>query len=114
MLKVLESVLIKEDRSELLRVAEEMNDAKNKDDFETKLDILQTLIHDIWTMRNEADTKILVNVDLETDLRKLAARAESLRLAVWLSEIETLREQLAFNLNRKIATDALFMQMANN
>jgi hypothetical protein len=51
---------------------------------------------------------------LETDLRKLAARAESLRLAVWLSEIETLREQLAFNLNRKIATDALFMQMANN
>jgi DNA polymerase-3 subunit delta' len=114
MLKVLESILIKENRGELLRVAEEMNDAKNKDDFETKLDILQTLIHDIWTMRNEADTKILVNVDLETDLRKLAARAESLRLAVWLSEIETLREQLAFNLNRKIATDALFMQMANN
>lgn len=112
MLKVLESILIKENRGELLRVGEEINDAKNKDDFETKLDILQTLIHDLWTVRNEADANILVNVDLETDLKKLAARAESRRLAAWLSEIEILREQLAFNLNRKIAIDALFMQMA--
>ena len=112
MLKVLESVLIKENRGDLLRIGEEMNDAKNKDDFETRLDILQTLIHDVWTMRNAADAKITVNVDLADDLKKLATRAESLRLAAWLSEIETLRQGLAVNLNRKIAIDALFMQMA--
>jgi DNA polymerase-3 subunit delta' len=114
MLKVLESVLIKENRSELLRIAEEMCDAKNKDDYETRLDILQTLIHDVWAMRNAADAKITVNVDLIDDLKKFATRANTKKLAAWLSEIETLREQLAFNLNRKIATDALFMQMANN
>jgi DNA polymerase-3 subunit delta' len=113
MLKVLESILIKENRAELLRVAEEMNDAKNKDDFETRLVILQTLIHDVWTLRNAADAKILVNVDLVNELRKFAERADRRRLAAWLSGIETLREQLAVNLNRKIATDALFMQMAN-
>lgn len=112
MLKVLESVLVKENRSELLRIAEEMNDTKNKDDYETRLDILQTLIHDVWTMRNNANAKILVNVDLVNDLKKFAERGDSRKLASWLSEIETLREQLAFNLNRKIATDALFMQMA--
>lgn len=112
MLKVLESILVKENRAELLRIAEEMNDAKNKDDFETRLDILQTLIHDVWTMRNQADAKITVNVDLINDLKRFAERAESKKLSAWLSEIETLREQLAFNLNRKIATDALFMQMA--
>ena len=114
MLKVLESILIKENRAELLRIAEEMNDAKNKDAYETRLVILQNLIHDIWAMRNGADEKILVNIDLTNDLRKFAARAESKKLAAWLSEIETLREQLAVNLNRKIATDALFMQMANS
>ena len=112
MLKVLESILLMENRAELLRIAEEMNDAKNKDDFEARLDVLQTLIHDIWAMRNEADEKILINVDLIRDLQKLTERAESRRLSAWLSEIETLREQLAVNLNRKIATDALFMQMA--
>ncbi len=112
MLKVLESILIKENRSELLRIAEEMNDAKNKDEYETRLAHLQTLIHDVWAIRNKADDKIPVNVDIISDLQKLATRADSRRLAAWLSEIETLREQLAVNLNRKIATDALFMQMA--
>lgn len=113
MSKVLESILIKENRAELLRVAEEMNDAKNKDEYETRLALLQTLIHDVWAIKNKADDKILVNVDILADLRRLAERAESRRLSAWLAEIETLREQLAVNLNRKIATDALFMQMAN-
>jgi DNA polymerase-3 subunit delta' len=113
MIKVLESILIKENRAELLRVAEEMNDAKNKDGYEASLETLQTLIHDVWTLKNNANEKILVNVDLISDLRKLAAGVESKRLSAWLSEIENLREGLAINLNRKIATDALFMQMAN-
>ena len=114
MMKILESVLIKENRAELLRIAEEMNDAKNKDAYEDNLEILQTLIHDVWTIRNAAGEKLLVNVDLVNDLKKLAATAESKKLSAWLSEIETLRERLAVNLNRKIATDALFMQMAGN
>jgi DNA polymerase-3 subunit delta' len=113
MFKVLESILIKENRAELLRVAEEMNDAKNKDEYEARLTHLQNLIHDVWALRNKADEKILINVDVHNDLRKLAQNAESKRLSAWLAEIETLRENLAVNLNRKIATDALFMQMAN-
>ncbi len=113
MLKVLESILVRENRAELLRLAEEMNDAKNKDDYEPTLEILQTLVHDVWTLKTDANEKILINVDLISDLRKLAAKAESKRLAAWLAEIENLREGLAVNLNRKIATDALFMQMAN-
>lgn len=112
MLKVLESILLNENRAELLRIAEEMNDAKNKDDFETRLDILQKLIHDVWAISSRADARITMNVDLTNDLERLAARADSKRLAAWLSEIETLRERLAVNLNRKIALDALFMQMA--
>lgn len=112
MLKVLESILIRENRAELLRVAEEMNDAKNKDGYETSLEILQTLVHDVWTLLNSADEKILVNVDLITELRKFADGADSKRLSAWLAEIENLRTGLAVNLNRKIATDALFMQMA--
>lgn len=113
MLTVLESILIKKDRAELLRIGEEMNDAKNKDDYELRLSILQTLIHDVWAMRNNADAKIIVNVDLTNDLEKFAERAVSKKLSEWLAEIDLLREQLAVNLNRKIAADALFMQMAN-
>ncbi len=113
MLKVIESVSINKNRAELFRVAEEMNDAKNKDDYEMSLDILQILLHDVWAIRNGAGEKVLINIDLIADLRRFAERIESKQLSVWLAEIETLRENLAVNLNRKIATDALFMQMAN-
>ena len=113
MLNVLQSILIKEDRAELLRLAEEMNDAKHKDEFETRLDILQTLIHDVWTIRHHAGEKSLINLDIISDMKKFAENADAKKLAAWLSEIEALRERLAINLNRKIAADALFMQMAS-
>lgn len=113
MLNVLESILVKENRAELLRVAEEISDAKNKDGYQTSLEILQTLIHDVWTLKNNANENILVNTDMTGALQKFAARADSRQLARWLAEIENLRQGLAVNLNRKIATDALFMQMAN-
>lgn len=113
MLKVLESLLIKQDRAVLLRVAEEMNDAKNKDVYNASLEILESLIHDVWKLSLGANDENIVHADIETHLKKLAENAASKRLASWLVEIETMRENFNVNLNRKIATDALFMQMAN-
>jgi len=112
MLNVLDSLLIKKDRSILLRAAEDMNDAKNKDNYDASLQILETLIHDVWTLRI-GDAAQIVNADIRNQLEKLAERADAKRLAAWLVQIETMRENFNVNLNRKIATDALFMQMAN-
>ena len=112
MLRALESLTAKKDRAALLQAAEEMNDAKNSPFYENYLEILQTLIHDVWTLRlGSADA--LVNGDLNNALQKIAWAADSRKLSAWLLEIETLRANLSVNLNRKIAADALFMQMAN-
>ena len=111
MLRVLDSLLIKEDRAALLRAAEDMNDAKNKDDYDATLQILETLIHDVWTLRIGGAAQI-VNADIRNQLQKLAERTDARRLAAWLAQIEQMRENFNVNLNRKIATDALFMQMA--
>ena len=113
MLKVLESLLVRPERAVLLRAAEDMNDAKNKDDYDPTLEILETLIHDVWTLRI-GDAEKIVNADILNQLEKLAEHSEAKRLAAWLVKIETLRENFNVNLNRKIATDALFMQMAGD
>lgn len=112
MIKVLQSLLSQENRGVLLKTAEEMNDAKNKEDYEGFLDVLQTLIHDVWSLALGSDEFAIVNRDYKTQLKILADRSDARRLARWLREIETMRELFAVNLNRKIATDALFMQMA--
>ncbi|HXG85065.1 MAG TPA: DNA polymerase III subunit delta' [Pyrinomonadaceae bacterium] len=112
MLKILDSILVRQDRSVLLRAAEDMNDAKNKDSYDASLETLETLIHDVWTLRLGNKGRI-VNADIEKQLTNLAERADAKRLAAWLVQIETMRENFNVNLNRKIATDALFMQMAN-
>ena len=112
MLRVLESLSAQPNRAVLLKTAEEMNDAKNKDYYEDFLEILEILIHDVWILRLGKDE--IVNVDLKSQLEKISESAESKRLSKWLAEIETVRENFAVNLNRKIATDALFMQMALN
>ena len=113
MLGVLQSLTAdKKNYLTLLKTGEELSDPKNKDDYEFYLEILQTLLHDVWTLKYGADEKTLVNLDLKAPLKKFAETSESRQLAGWLGEIEGLRETLFVNVNRKIATDALFVRMA--
>ncbi|MEO8074446.1 MAG: DNA polymerase III subunit delta' C-terminal domain-containing protein, partial [Acidobacteriota bacterium] len=77
------------------------------------LETLESLIHDVWKLTLGESEENIVNADIKNNLKKLAENSESKRLASWLVEIETMRENFNVNLNRKIATDALFMQMAN-
>lgn len=109
-LKVMESLIVSHNRAVLLKIGEEMNDAKNKDSYDDYLNILQTVIHDIWLLNLQENSEI-VNADVKTQLKRFVQQANRNQLADWLKEIETLRENFAVNLNKKIATDALFMEM---
>ena len=113
MLDVVRSIIRLQDRSAPMRISEEMNDAKNKDNFEENLDILESVIHDIWTLQITGDSEGLTNSDIEDELRSLAVGSESRDLPAWLAEIETMRSNFIVNINRRIATDALFTAMAS-
>ena len=112
MVGVLRSAVETGDTVAMLRTGEAMNDAKNKESFEDAIDILESLIHDIWKLCVTGDTASLVNSDLTDELSRLADHADKHKLPVWLAEIETMRQNFAVNINRKIAADALFVAMA--
>lgn len=112
MMRVLQSVITNEGRSALLQAAESMNDPKNKDAYETALETLQALIRDLWILKIGGHGEEIGNFDLAARLEKLAALARTDQLAGWIEEIELLRESLAVNINKKIATSALFARMA--
>jgi hypothetical protein len=102
------------DRAALLRISEEMNDAKNKDNFEDSIDVLASLLHDVWTLRVSGDEGRIVNSDLTGRLSDLSRHSASSNIPSWLADIDTMRENFAVNINRKIAADSLFVAMASN
>lgn len=112
MLAVVANAVKTDGRVALLRVAEEINDAKNKEKYEENLDILETLIHDVWSLSVGRDASQIANTDLENELSSLSREARVADLPSWLSAIHELRENFEVNVNRKIATDALFVKMA--
>jgi DNA polymerase-3 subunit delta' len=112
MLEVLSSLALTNDRARLLRIAEEMNDAKRKEEYEPRLNVLEMLVHDVWALRLGAPAGQVINQEVDAQLKKISERVSSGRAARWITEIENLRGQLAVNVNRKIATDALFLSMA--
>ena len=112
MLCVLQALAVSDDRIQLLTSAEEFNDARHKDDYEARLDVLEALIRDAWMLALHAPEESIVNEDLLPELRKISERLDGERPAGWISQIEELREQLLVNINRKSATDALFLTMA--
>jgi DNA polymerase-3 subunit delta' len=112
MLRVLQALAVSDDRIQLLRSAEEFNDARHKDEYESRLDILEALIRDAWMLSLHAPEESVINEDLLPELKKISEHLDSRRPASWISQIEELREQLIVNINRKAATDALFLTMA--
>lgn len=112
MLLVLEALNAPVDRVRLLRTAEELSDAKRKDDYEPRLDALELLIHDAWRLSLDPDGAKIVNEDIRERLARLSSTIAPGRAARWLERIEELRAQLAVNINRRVATDALLLSMA--
>jgi DNA polymerase III subunit delta' len=111
MLDVITGIIHSGGRASVLKISEEMSDAKHKENFEENLDILESLIHDVWTLCKTSDCQRLVNADLEDELKALAANVGGHDLAGWLRDIETMRLNFAVNINRRVATDALFTAM---
>jgi len=113
-LGALEALAAGGDRARLLRAAEELSDAKSKDDFEPRLDVMETLVHDLWLLAVDAGRERLANQDIGERLSRLAATLPPARPARWLSRLEELRAQLAVNVNRRVASDALLLSMATD
>lgn len=112
MLTILRALSITGDRVQLIRSAENLAAAKDRDEYERLLDILESLIRDAWALLLGRPNETIVNSDLLKELQQAAAQLRSEQAAAWLSRIEELRGELDVNVNRRIASDALMMRMA--
>jgi len=112
MLDVLRALTLAHDRVDLLHSAESLAAAKDRHEYEQRLDALEILIRDAWALALGRPSGTIVNGDLLAPLQQIAGELRSEQAAAWLKQIEELRGTLEVNINRKIASDALFLTMA--
>lgn len=112
MIEVVRNAITTADNAAMIRFSEGLSDAKNKERFEENLDILESVIHDVWMLRHGGELSRIVNSDIAIGISEMAERAGRADLPSWLAAIEELRRNLAVNINRRVATDALFTTMA--
>ncbi len=112
MLGVLRALTLTNDRVELLHAAEDLAAAKDRNEYEQRLNTLEILIRDAWALALGRPSATIVNGDLLAPLEQIAAELKSSQAAAWLKQIEELRGTLEVNINRRIASDALLVSMA--
>lgn len=112
MLGVLRALTLTNDQVDLLRSAEDLAAAKDRQEYEHRLEALEILIRDAWALALGRPSETIVNGDLLAPLQQIAAEIRSAQAGAWLRQIEELRGTLEVNINRKIASDALFLSMA--
>lgn len=110
--RVLRSAVIDSDMAALLKISEELNEAKNKDNFEANLDTLEAVLRDVWRLACGVDASKLLDPEMAGTYAEIAGSARPSQLACQLGEIEMLRRNLVVNINRKAATDSMFLTMA--
>jgi DNA polymerase-3 subunit delta' len=114
MLGVLRALTLTNDRVELLHAAEDLAAAKDRQEYEQRLDVLEILIRDAWALVLGRPTGTIVNGDVLPSLQQIAAEMKSAQAGAWLKQIEEVRGTLEVNINRRIASDALFMSMTGS
>jgi DNA polymerase III subunit delta' len=106
--EILHSAIVNRDIVDVLKRSEKIGGIKSTSEFEAFLDLLQTMVHAIWSFRNGG-----AHDSGGDDVRELAACADPEALATWLEQVERIRGALAVNINKKIAFDALLVRMAS-
>lgn len=112
LLNVLSSATVTGSLATMLQASEQLNDAKNKDRFEDAVSILESLIRDVFAISKRANPASIVSTDIISKLNELAAEVTTLKVERWIAEIEELQFNFLVNINRKVATDGLFVKMA--
>ena len=112
MIDVFRAALLSGDISLMLQTSEAINDAKNKERYEDTIAILESVVRDVFVLSKGAERTWIVNADVSDILSELSSQTTTAMIERWINEIEDLQFNYLVNINRKVATDGLFVKMA--
>lgn len=109
LLKTLESLALTRDSARLLAAAEFLGRRLERDQFQDHLDVLNSLLSDVFYLKVGESADLLINADAA---RRLERIAEALRIEQIIELTEKIQEillALARNVNRQMAMDSMLI-----
>ncbi len=111
LIELLELMARGQDRFRLLKAAEYIG-KKEREEFEKELDLLISILRDVFLLSGGAPQGQIVNIDVADRLQQLAAKIGLQRVALWSEKISEVRKSLRVNINRQIAMEAALLGLA--
>ena len=111
LIELLELIAKGQDRVRLLKAAEYIG-KKERDEFEKELDLLSSLLRDIFLLASGASQNQIVNIDVADRLQQLADKTGLKRVTAWSEKVGEVRRYLRVNINRQVAMEAALLGLA--
>ncbi len=111
LIELLELLASGKDRVRLLKAAEYIG-KKERDEFEKELDLMMSLLRDVFLLASGSSQNEIVNVDVADKLEQLAGKIGLARSIGWSEKISEVRRNLRVNINRPVAMEAALLGLA--
>ena len=112
LLKLIELLTAGDNRYRLLKAAEHLG-KQEREGFEKKLELLTSLLRDLFLLAAGGVPGAVVNVDIADRLAALAPAIGVRRLILWAEKFNELRANLGVNINRQVATEAALLKLGS-
>lgn len=83
---------------------------KERDEFETRLNLIATVLRDVMCCVTEAPQELVTNVDVLPRIKEISGYFTPARLADLLERFEQIRRDLVRNINRTMALESMFVE----
>ena len=106
MMELLDAYFVQRDTVRLIKAAEYLGKKLEKDEFINHVDVLMTLLSDLFHLKLGKPAESLINVDIADRLERAAEPATIEAIASLVERLENVLLGLARNLSRQIAMEA--------
>jgi DNA polymerase-3 subunit delta' len=85
---------------------------REKDQFESKMEILYILLHDLFLMKVDVDSESITNVDLRNELSHLCSTLSFQQLVEGVETLDHIEKGAKRNLNKGLAMDQFIFRLS--
>ena len=111
LMELIEALLVTCDTVKLMQAAEYLGRKLDKEAFEHHLDLLMTLLEDLFHLKLGEPTETLTNQDMAKRLLQTAEVASFERLTNFVEQLEKVLQNLPRNINRHIAMESVLISV---